>query len=128
MRNPATGAYVGSAALASPADIDGAVVAARSSFDAGIWAGEAPARRAGVLRAAADLLEKRAPELARSITAELGCPIWFSERAHVPNPIRHLRYYADLAERFGYDERRSDGANTSLVTQEPVGVVAAITP
>ncbi|SFO54649.1 betaine-aldehyde dehydrogenase [Actinomadura madurae] len=128
VRNPATGAYVGSAALASPADIDGAVAAARSSFDAGIWAGEAPERRAGVLRAAADLLEKRAPELARSITAELGCPIWFSERAHVPNPIRHLRYYADLAERFGYDERRSDGANTSLVTQEPVGVVAAITP
>ncbi|WP_433474223.1 aldehyde dehydrogenase [Spirillospora sp. CA-142024] len=128
VRNPATGAHVGSAALASPADIDDAVGAARSSFDAGVWAGTAPARRAEVLRAAADLLDKRAPELARSITAELGCPIWFSERAHVPNPIRHLRYYAEMAERFDYDEHRSDGTNTSIVTQEPVGVVAAITP
>jgi len=128
VHNPATGAHVGTAALASAADIDDAVAAARSSFDSGVWASADPARRAEVLRVAADLLDKRAPELARSITAELGCPIWFSERAHVPNPIRHLRYYADLAERFPYDERRTNGGNTSLVTQEPVGVVAAITP
>jgi len=128
VRNPATGAHVGSASLASPADIDDAVAAARSSFDSGVWAGASPERRAEVLTLAADLLEKRALELATSITSELGCPIWFSERAHVPNPIRQLRYYADLAEAFGYDERRTDGVNTSIVTQEPVGVVAAITP
>ncbi|MEU6037905.1 aldehyde dehydrogenase [Actinomadura sp. NPDC047616] len=128
VRNPATGRCAGSAALASAADIDEAVAAARASFDAGVWAGADPAERARVLRTAADLLEKRAPELAASITAELGCPIWFSERAHVPNPIRHLRYYADLAESFPYDERRTDGVNASVVTQEPVGVVAAITP
>ncbi|MEW2354421.1 aldehyde dehydrogenase [Spirillospora sp. NPDC029432] len=128
VRNPATGAYVGSAALASPADVDDAVAAARDSFDSGVWADAAPERRAEVLHKAADLLEKRAPELARSITGELGCPIWFSEAAHVPNPIRHLRYYADMARDFPYDERRTDGANTSVVTQEPVGVVAAVTP
>ncbi|NYE48201.1 betaine-aldehyde dehydrogenase [Spinactinospora alkalitolerans] len=128
VRNPATGNYVGSAALASAADIDDAVAAARASFDAGVWAGAPPERRAAVLRAAADALDKRAPELARLITSELGCPIWFSERAHVPNPIRHLRYYADIAEDFDYDEHRTDGVNTSVVTREPVGVVAAVTP
>ncbi|MEY9212435.1 aldehyde dehydrogenase [Thermobifida halotolerans] len=128
VRNPATGAYVGSAALASTADIDDAVAAARASFDSGVWADTPPERRAAVLHRAADLLEARAPELAGLITSELGCPIWFSERAHVPNPIRHLRYYADLAKDFSYDEHRSDGANTSIVTQVPVGVVAAITP
>ncbi|MBE1536967.1 aldehyde dehydrogenase [Actinomadura algeriensis] len=128
VRNPATGERVGAAALASPADIDDAVAAARASFDSGVWAGASPARRAEVLHKAADLLEKRAPELARSITAELGCPIWFSEGAHVPNPIRHLRYYADMARDFPYDERRTDGVNTSVVTQEPAGVVGAVTP
>ncbi|GAA5080833.1 betaine-aldehyde dehydrogenase [Thermocatellispora tengchongensis] len=128
VRNPATGEDVGEAGLAGPADIDDAVAAARAAFDSGVWAGEAPERRAEVLRAAAELLEKRAAELARLITAELGCPIWFSERAHVPNPIRHLRYYAGLAAEFAYDELRTDGVNTSLVTQEPVGVVGAITP
>ncbi|WP_425581950.1 aldehyde dehydrogenase [Streptosporangium fragile] len=128
VRNPATGERVGGASLASPADVDDAVAAARESFDSGVWAGAAPERRSEVLSAAADLLEKRAPEIARLITSELGCPIWFSERAHVPNPIRHLRYYAAMARDFTYDERRTDGVNTSLVTQEPVGVVGAVTP
>src|SRR5262245_28278768 len=78
VRNPATGAYVGSAALAGPADVDVAVAAARASFDSGVWAGASPRHRSQVLHKAADLLEKRAPELAVSITSELGCPIWFS--------------------------------------------------
>lgn len=128
VRNPATGEYVGTAALAAPADVDAAVNAARSSFDAGTWATAEPAHRAEVLHRAADLMEKRASELAVSITSELGCPLWFSEKAHVPNPIRHTRYYADMARDFAYDETRTDGTNTSLVTQEPVGVVGAITP
>lgn len=126
--NPATGARVGSATLGSTADIDDAVTAARASFDSGVWAHASTEQRSAVLITAADLLEKRAPELAAGITRELGCPIWFSERAHVPNPIRQMRYYADLVRTFDYDERRSDGTNTSIVTQEPVGVVAAITP
>ena len=128
VRNPATGEYVGTAGLASPADIDDAVAAARATFDAGVWADASPAERAEVLHRAADHLEKRAPDLAALITSELGCPIWFSERAHVPNPIRHFRYYADHGREFPYDERRTDGTNASVVTQVPVGVVAAITP
>jgi aldehyde dehydrogenase (NAD+) len=128
LRNPATGAHVGTAVLASPADMDDAVSAARSAFDSGIWADTPPTERAEVLHRAADALEKRAPELAALITAELGCPIGFSEKAHVPNPIRMMRYYADLVRDFAYDERRTDGINSSIVTQEPVGVVAAITP
>jgi betaine-aldehyde dehydrogenase len=93
-----------------------------------VWAGTPPSERAAVLHRAADLLDKRSGELAQAITAELGCPIWFSERAHVPNPIRHLRYYAGLCRDFAYEERRTDGTNASLVISEPVGVVAAITP
>ncbi|MEO3860016.1 aldehyde dehydrogenase family protein [Acrocarpospora sp. B8E8] len=128
VRNPATGARVGRAALASLADIDDAVAAARAGFESRTWADAAPGQRARVLRTAADLLEKRASEIARLITSELGCPIGFSDRVHVPDAIRHLRYYADVAENFPYDERRTDGIHTSLVTREPVGVVAAITP
>ncbi|MFV0459247.1 MAG: aldehyde dehydrogenase [Actinomycetales bacterium] len=128
VRNPATGELVGSAALAGPEDLQHAVNDARTTFDDGVWANASPAERGHVLERAADLLEARAPELAELLTSELGCPLWFSQKAHVPNPIRHIRYYAGLARDFAYDERRSDGTNTSIVTQEPVGVVAAITP
>lgn len=127
--NPATREEVGHAVLASTDDADRAVASARASFDDGRWRDLPPADRAAVMRHAADLLEKRTPEISVLLTTELGCPLWFSQRAHVPNPIRHTRYYADLAEGLARDEVRTDKAgNRSLVTQEPVGVVAAITP
>ena len=126
--DPSTGAAFGSAVLASTDDIDAGVAAARDSFDAGVWSGRPPAGRAAVLRGAAAYLEQLGADAVDLLTRELGCPRWFSERAHVPNPIRHLRYYADLIEREPLEEVRDDGTNRSLVIREPVGVVGAITP
>jgi len=126
--DPSTGTAFGSAVLASTRDVDAAVEAARDSFDAGAWAGRPTAERAAVLRGAATYLERLGGDAVDLLTRELGCPRWFSERAHVPNPIRHLRYYADLIEREPLEEVRDDGTNRSLVIREPVGVVGAITP
>jgi aldehyde dehydrogenase (NAD+) len=126
--DPSTGAAFGSAVLASTGDVDAAVAAARDSFDAGVWSGRPAAERAAVLRGAATYLEQLGADAVDLLTRELGCPRWFSERAHVPNPIRHLRYYADLVEREPLEEVRDDGTNRSLVIREPAGVVGAITP
>jgi betaine-aldehyde dehydrogenase len=126
--DPATGIAFGSAVLATTADADAAVTAARRSFDGGAWAGRPVPERAAVLRAAAVYLEGIGADAVDLLTRELGCPRWFSARAHVPNPIRHLRYYADLIEREPFEEVRDDGTSRSLVVREPVGVVAAITP
>jgi aldehyde dehydrogenase (NAD+) len=126
--DPSTGAAFGSAVLASTDDVDAAVAAARDSFDAGVWSGRPAAERAAVLRGAATYLEQLGADAVDLLTRELGCPRWFSERAHVPNPIRHLRYYADLIEREPLEEVRDDGTNRSLVIREPAGVVGAITP
>ncbi len=126
--NPAGLDTVARAQLASPDDMRRAVGLARESFDSGVWRDRPPGERAAVLRDAADRLDKRLPELARLLTSELGCPLWFAEKAHVPNPIRHLRYYADLVDGRSFDDRRTDGVNTSIVVEEPVGVVGAITP
>jgi aldehyde dehydrogenase (NAD+) len=128
VHSPATGKQVGSAWLAGPEDADDAVAEAAVSFAAGDWRATPPAERAAVLRRAAGLIEARQDEVVDVLTSELGCPRWFAERAHVPNPIRHLRYYADLIEQTPLEEERGDGTNRSLVVQEPAGVVAAITP
>lgn len=126
--NPATRERVGSAVLGSTEDIDLAVAAARTSFDSGVWSRATPEERSAVLHRAADILEENVEQIAQSITSELGCPHWFSQRAHAVSPIRHMRYYAQMAADFAYDERRTDGTNTSIVSHVPVGVVAAITP
>jgi len=126
--NPAGLEPVARVQLATREDMDRAIGLARQTFDAGVWRDRSPEERGEVLREAAARLEERLPELARLLTSELGCPLWFSERAHVPNPIRHLRYYADLITGRSFDDVRSDGTNTSIVAEEPVGVVGAITP
>ncbi len=112
----------------SPTSTCRIVAAARASFDAGVWADRSPSERATVLRAAADYLEDLGDAAVDLLTRELGCPRWFAQRAHIPNPLRHLRYYAGLIETEQTDEPRTDGTNHSLVVREPAGVVGAITP
>ncbi|MDT4936246.1 MAG: hypothetical protein QOK11_4138 [Pseudonocardiales bacterium] len=126
--DPSTGAAFGAATLATTQDVDAAVDLARASFDSGVWADRSVTERATVIRAAADHIERLGDQAVDLLTRELGCPRWFAERAHVPNPIRHLRYYADLIETEPLDEIRTDGTNRSLMVREPVGVVGAITP
>jgi betaine-aldehyde dehydrogenase len=128
VRNPATGRKVATAALGDAKDLAKAVESARRTFDAGVWRDRTPAERGEVLVKAADILQARADELAQTITSELGCPIWFSEAAHVPNPIRHTRYYGELAASFDFEEERTCDGDRSLVIREPVGVAAGITP
>ena len=128
VRSPADGHLVGRAALCTPADIAKAVRAARTSFDSRVWQDTPPTERAAVLARAADILEARSQHLVNLITNELGCTRVFSERAHVPNPIRHIRTYADLISSYEFEDRRTDGTNTSLVVKEPIGVVGAVTP
>ncbi|SHK96270.1 betaine-aldehyde dehydrogenase [Pseudonocardia thermophila] len=125
---PGDGTPIGQARLGSTADIDRAVKAAAASFASGVWRDTPPAQRRAVLDRAADILEAKIELLADVMTSELGCPHWFATGYHIPSPLRNLRYYAELAETYRYEEVRSDGKNRSLVIQEPVGVVAGITP
>ena len=95
VHNPATGAYVGSTVLASTADIDAAVASARASFNSGVWANTPPEERAAVLHRAADLLEERAPELAKLITRNWAAPSGSVSAPTSPTPsatcaTRHL--------------------------------------
>jgi aldehyde dehydrogenase (NAD+) len=118
---------IGRVTLASEADVDAAVLAARSAFDEGEWPRLSPLERAAALRRLADGLEARAPELAELAVEEQGFPIWFSQTYMCENPVANLRTYAELAESYAFEELRN-GAQRSLVVREPVGVVAAIPP
>lgn len=127
--NPTDQSVVGQTTLATPKDMEKAITAARRSFDDGRWHDLSGSERARIMRRAADILESRFEELAVLLTAELGCPLWFSRAAHAVSPIKHTRYYAGLAESYPMEELRSDDAGLqSIVRQEPVGVVGAITP
>src|SRR5690606_37462079 len=89
-------------------------------------------RRAEILRRAADLVEKRGEELARTITAETGKTLRGS-RVEVDRSLLTLRLSAEEAVRIAGEQIPLDlvpGSEKRLgfTVREPVGVVAAITP
>ncbi|MFE2598240.1 aldehyde dehydrogenase family protein [Streptomyces sp. NPDC059396] len=120
--NPATGAVVASLPAGTPADADRAVAAAAAAFPA--WAATDPVRRAEILGRVAEGLQKRAEEIAGTITAEMGAPIQLSRFAQAGLPVAVTAAFAGLAADFPWTEE----IGHSLVVREPVGVVGAITP
>lgn len=109
-------------ALAGVAEAQHAAVAARSAFDG--WSRTPVSQRTALLRKVAELLAGEADGLAESITREVGMPLKLSRRIQVQAPIAAWQAYADMADGFAFEST----VKHSLVTQEPVGVVACITP
>jgi len=127
--SPHTEQAIAEVAAAGPAGVDDAVRAARAVFDAGPWGKSESSERIAAVRRLADVYDQRRAEMAETITAEIGAPITFAQRAQVGLPAMMIRAFCDLAERHRWQEIRPGffGADV-LVQKQPVGVVAAIVP
>lgn len=127
--SPHTEQPIAQVTAAEPADVDAAVGAARTGFDTGPWGRAELAERIAAIRRLADSYDRRRAEMAEVITAEIGAPITFSQRAQVGLPALMMRAFCDLAERHRWQENRPGFFGSDvLVRKQPVGVVAAIVP
>ncbi|MEN1975997.1 aldehyde dehydrogenase family protein [Cellulomonas sp. P4] len=126
VRDPATGAVVGTTPVATAADVDDAVAAAARAFPA--WARTGADDRGALLRRAADLVDERIDDIADALTREQGKPLLDSVK-EIAYCATVLRYYAEEGPRLGGTLRPSARADIrSIVTHEPLGVVGAIVP
>ena len=126
--NPFTEETIATAPEATEADIDAAVAAARKAFDHGPWPRMTPAERANCMEQLSELLKANVPEIATTVTEEMGSPMSFSQGGQAFAPIMVLDYYIELARNFEFEEKRDGLLNPVRVHREPVGVVASITP
>lgn len=117
-----TEASLAKVVMGSTSDAERAVLAARSAFDE--WSRTPVTTRSALLRRVAELLSAEVDTLAASITREVGMPLKLSRRIQVQAPIAAWSAYADMADKFAFESI----VRNSLVTKEPVGVVACITP
>ncbi|MFE4534500.1 NADP-dependent succinic semialdehyde dehydrogenase [Streptomyces scopuliridis] len=89
--------------------------------------------RARLLNRAAGLLERDAPEIARTMTTEMGKPV-VAARAEALKCVKAMRWYAERAEELLADEHPADadvrdaGASRASVHYRPLGVVLAVMP
>jgi succinate-semialdehyde dehydrogenase/glutarate-semialdehyde dehydrogenase len=126
VRNPATGAE-----LAQVADLDAA--ATRRAIDAAhaalpAWRKRTAKERAAILRQWHELMLANQEDLAQIMTAEQGKPLGES-RGEIAYAASFLEWFGEEAKRVYGDTIPSPWADKRLlVTKEPVGVCAAITP
>lgn len=109
-------------------DANRAILAAREGFDRGLWSKTTATERATRMRKLADLIERDAAKFARIETNDNG-KLYKEMIAQWRYMPEWFRYYAGLA--VGHEGRvlQSDRPNFMAFTRnEPVGVVAAITP
>jgi aldehyde dehydrogenase (NAD+) len=126
--NPTTEELLFRVAEAQDDDIDRAVTAARAAFDQGPWPRLSHAERAGFLRRIATGLDERGLEISRIWTGQMGV-LHSLATLSIPRFGGLFRYYADLAERFEFqEEHTASGGEDALLVREPVGVVGAIIP
>ena len=109
-------------------DVDRAVRAARCAFDDGRWSDLHPAERKRLLLRFAELVRGDLANLALLEALDGGKPITDTLRVDAPKCAEVLQWYAEAADKL-YGEVGPTGPGAlSLVTREPVGVVAAIVP
>ncbi len=126
--NPTTEEPAGRVPDATEADVDRAVEAARRAFDEGPWPRLSPTERAAVLTKVSDAIKADMQGMAELISTEMGSPVSWGTMGQVLAPTMIFDYYAGLASSYAFDEVRAGLLGQILVTSEPVGVVAAITP
>ena len=133
--DPATGTLLGTIPNASKADVDAAVNSALTTFQSGTWRNMPPAERAKILWRIGDLIDQNIDELSELETLDQGKPLGVARWAEIPGAAEQFRYFAGLCTKL-----ESTVIPTSINYQppgkrmhaytlnEPVGVVAAITP
>jgi len=120
--NPATEQPCTEITLGTAADVDKAVTAARAAFET--FSRTSVDERVALLEAVLAAYKQRAPDIARLISEEMGCPISMAQTAQVGTGTGHLVAAIDALKSFAFEEKI--GANRVL--HEPIGVVALITP
>ncbi|PYE90011.1 NAD-dependent succinate-semialdehyde dehydrogenase [Phyllobacterium leguminum] len=124
--NPATGLKFGTVPKSGKAETARAITAAAKAFES--WKKTSAAERARLMRKLHDLIIENQDALAELLTLEQGKPL-AEAKGEIGMSAAYILWYAEEARRVYGDTVPSPWADRRiLVTKEPVGVVAAITP
>ncbi|WP_417725167.1 aldehyde dehydrogenase [Salipiger sp.] len=126
--SPYTEEVIATVPMASRADVDSAVAAARAAFDHGRWPHMTIAERIAAVGRLREAFAARSDTMARTITDEMGSPITFSRNVQVRTPLAMMDTQMKIAASYPWRSDRTTETTSAMVLREPKGVVAAIVP
>ena len=115
-------------ASAKSADIDLAVIAARTAFNDRRWAGLSPRERKQIMIKFADLIIANREELALLETLDMGKPITASLNVDVNSAANSIRWFGEAIDKVYGEIAPTAKHSLAMITREPIGVVGAIVP
>ncbi len=126
VKNPATGAVLGTVPNMGADETRRAIAAASKAFDT--WRHMLAADRAKILKRWADLQTEHLDDLSRILTAEQGKPL-AQARAEIQSGIGYVEWMAEEGRRVYGDVIPTHNPTHRLITlKQPIGVSAMITP
>ncbi len=126
VRNPATGVVIGEVPALGAAETRQAIEAAARAFPA--WRAMLAKERSAILRRLFTLMLENTEDLAVIMTAEQGKPLAES-RGEIAYAASFIEWFAEEAKRvYGDTIPQPQTGRRIIVTKEPIGVFAAITP
>ena len=126
VRNPASGVVVGTVPKLGAVEARAAIEAANAAWPA--WRGLTAKDRANLLRGWFNLIIANLEDLAQIMTAEQGKPLAES-RIEIAYAASFIEWFAEEGKRIAGDVIPAPQTTQRLlVTREPIGVCAAITP
>jgi malonate-semialdehyde dehydrogenase (acetylating)/methylmalonate-semialdehyde dehydrogenase len=124
--NPATGEISGKVPLASAAEVNEAVAAAKAAFPG--WAKVTPMQRARVLFRFKGLLEANMDKIAELVTAEHG-KVLSDAKGSIQRGLEVVEFACGIPQLLKGEFTENVGTNVdSWSVRQPLGVVAGITP
>ena len=121
--NPATEQSAGQITLATPADVDRAVTAARKAFRT--FSRTTRQERIDLLKSILDFYTARHQDLADALVEELGAPAKFARERQAGTGFMHLRTAIEALKSHAFEH--AQGPRT-VVRREPIGVIGMVTP
>jgi aldehyde dehydrogenase (NAD+) len=112
--------------LGSEIDTDLAVAAAKAAFPA--WSANPPEVRRSYVADILTQFELRRKEMAQVISLEMGAPIDMSSQLQAGSLEWHLGNFLKAFDQIEWVRPFGDGQGSTVIVQEPIGVVGLITP
>jgi betaine-aldehyde dehydrogenase len=126
--NPSTGEVYATSPRSGPADVDDAMRAAQTAFDAD-WRDATPSERMTALLKMADAIEENAERLVEIESENTGKPKGLTLSEEIPPMCDQVRFFAGAARNLeGRSAAEYMTGFTSWVRREPIGVIGAVTP
>ncbi len=120
--NPASEETLGNVAIGNEHDVDRAVTAARQAFEG--YSRSSKEQRMALLEKIIETYQQYLPEIARTISEEMGAPLPLANAAQAPSGLAHFMTMLQVLKHFEFEE----DIGTSRIVREPAGVCGLITP